>query len=75
MNTTNIVVYVFLFFIVFRLLLGKQWVYIFMPTTKRENFKPMRYAYNRAHKIIRRRVRPYREGIEQWLLPYKRMLF
>lgn len=74
MDTINVVGYIFLFYILFRLLIGKQWMRIFVPSVKREQFKPMRFAYHRAHKIIRRRIRPYNERLRKWLVPYKRML-
>ena len=74
MDTINVVGYIFLFYILFRLLIGKQCMRIFAPAVKKEHFKPMRFAYNRAHKIVRRRVRPYNERLQKWLVPYKRML-
>jgi len=40
---------------------------------QRESFRPLRVAYNRAHKTIRRGWRPYKARLQQWLLPYKRM--
>jgi len=40
---------------------------------QRESFRPLRVAYNRAHKTVRRGWRPYQVRLQQWLLPYKRM--
>ena len=64
MRYIHVLGYVLLFYLLFALFHSRQ----------REYFRPLRGAYNRAHKAMRRRWRPQYRRFQQWWRPYKRML-
>ena len=48
--------------------------YLTLPAVQTESFRPLRLAYNRTHKAARRGLRPYIQKLQNWALPYRRML-